>query len=74
MSYKSIKLAAPILEAKDRTSAKDLLHFITYEEKMRSYLNAYGLLDITCGYEEAPYVPEFDEPTRRSRSKRTQTP
>ncbi len=38
MSFSTLKLIPPTLDAKDRTSAEDLLAFITFEHKMEPFL------------------------------------
>ncbi len=63
MSFSTLKLIPPTLEAKDRTSAEDLLTFITFEQKMEPFLRVYDLWNVTCGDEVGPLQPQFEEPT-----------
>ncbi len=59
-----VKLTPPTLDAVDRMKPEELLKYFSYKEKMRTYLSAYDLWDVTIGNVTRPKRPDFERPTQ----------
>jgi hypothetical protein len=61
--FKSIKIAIPSLNAKDRNKPEDLADFFAWKSRLETYLMGVGLWDTLMGRETIIRKPETPKPS-----------